>query len=254
MPRRPPNSATRQPTFPATPGDTRPGIVPIQRQTIASLAVEALRERILRGDYPDGEPLRQDALAEQLGVSRIPVREALRQLEAEGLVTFSPHRGAVVSSLSLEEIEELFDVRAEIECDLLRRAIPKTTREQLSMAIRVMDQFEDALRAGEASCWGTLNWHFHAALYAPAHRNFTLGVLQKLHQHSDRYFRMHVLLAHGGAKAAAEHRAIATAVEEKDAKTASQLMRAHILDAGCSLLAFLKDQRGIKLADELGAP
>jgi len=243
-------SAMRQPTLPATPNHERPGIAPIQRQTIASLALEALRERILRGDYPDGEPLRQDALAEQLGVSRIPVREALRQLEAEGLVTFTPHRGAVVSSLSLEEIEELFELRAEIEGDLLRRATPKTTSEQLTIAARVMDQFEEALCAGDAGCWGTLNWQLHAALYAPAHRTFTLGVLQRLHQHSDRYFRMHVLLAHGGAKAAAEHRAITAAVEKRDASAASRLMRAHILEAGHSLLAFLRNQRGITLAGE----
>ena len=150
-----PTSAMRRTTFPAAPKHTRPGIAPIQRQTIASMAVEALRERILRGDYPDGEPLRQDALADELGVSRIPVREALRQLEAEGLVTFSPHRGAVVSSLSLAEIEELFELRAEIECDLLRRAIPKTTKEQLDRATRSLDEFEDALQRGRGDALGT---------------------------------------------------------------------------------------------------
>src|SRR6188508_351651 len=116
-------------------------ILPIQRQTIASMTIEALRERILRGDYPDGEPLRQDALADELGVSRIPVREALRQLEAEGLVTFNPHRGAVVSSMSLEEIMELFELRAEIECDLLRRAIPLATKEHIDRALEVLDEF-----------------------------------------------------------------------------------------------------------------
>src|SRR4051812_44346379 len=193
------------------------------------MTVEALRERILRGDFPEGEPLRQDALADELGVSRIPVREALRQLEAEGLVTFSPHRGAVVSSLSLDEIDELFELRAEIECELLSRAIPRMTAEQLERATDVLDEFEDALNAGEATRWGPLNWHFHAALYAPAERKFTMGVLQKLHQQSDRYFRMQVLLAHGGAKANAEHRAIAAAVEQKDTARATQLMRAHIL-------------------------
>src|SRR5437660_872834 len=83
------------------------------------------------------------------GVSRIPVREALRQLEAEGLVTFSPHRGAVVSVLSLDEIDELFQLRADIECDLLQRAIPRMTFDQLERATDVLDEFEDALRAGE---------------------------------------------------------------------------------------------------------
>jgi DNA-binding GntR family transcriptional regulator len=227
-----------------TPASSRPGVVPIQRQTIASMTITALRERILRGDYPDGEPLRQDAIADELGVSRIPVREALRQLEAEGLVTFSPHRGAVVSTLSLEEIDELFELRADIETDLLRRAIPKMTPEQLDRATEVLDEFQEALGASEASRWGPLNWHFHAALYAPANRNFTMGVLQKLHQHSDRYFRMQVLLAHGGIRANDEHRAIVAAVARKDVKGATQLMQSHILGAGASLVALLQEERG----------
>jgi DNA-binding GntR family transcriptional regulator len=221
-------------------------VTPIQRQTIASMTVAALRERILRGDYPEGEPLRQDALADELGVSRIPVREALRQLEAEGLVTFSPHRGAVVSSLSLDEINELFELRADIESDLLERAIPAMTSEHLERAVDLLDEFEIALATGEATRWGPLNWHFHAALYAPANRNFTMGVLQKLHQHSDRYFRMEVLLAQGGGRANDEHRAIASAVGAKDVPLAKQLMRDHILGAGRSLVELLEEQRGEK--------
>ena len=223
----------------------RPPIAPIQRQTVASMTLEALRERILRGDFPDGDPLRQDALADELGVSRIPVREALRQLEAEGLVTFNPHRGAVVSTLSLEEIQELFELRADIECELLRLAIPRMSAEHLERAVEVLDEFDDALAAEEAERWGPLNWQFHAALYAPANRTLTMGVLQKLHQHSDRYFRMQVLIAHGGPMASAEHREIVQAVTRDEVDTASDLLRAHILGAGRSLLRLLGEQRGV---------
>ena len=109
-------------------------------------------------------------------------------------------------------------------------------------------RIETALRAGEATRWGPLNWHFHAALYAPANRNHD-GRLEAA-QHSDRYFRMHVLLAHGGERANDEHRAIAAAVGGKDVEGATRLMNAHILDAGCSLLALLKEQRGLKLATQ----
>lgn len=217
------------------------------------MTIAALRERILRGDYPEGEPLRQDAVADELGVSRIPVREALRQLEAEGLVTFSPHRGAVVSSLSLDEIEELFQLRADIECDLLKRAIPAMSSDQLDRATEVLDEFEDALQSGEATRWGPLNWHFHAALYAPANRNFTMSVLQKLHQHSDRYFRMQLLLTQGAERANAEHRAIAAAISRKDVKGACQLMHDHILGAGRSLLGLVQTQRASTGAVASGA-
>jgi DNA-binding GntR family transcriptional regulator len=75
-------------------------VTPIERQTVASMTCDAIRDRILRGDYPEGSPLRQDAIAEDLAVSRIPVREALRQLEAEGLVTVLPHRGAGLVALT----------------------------------------------------------------------------------------------------------------------------------------------------------
>jgi DNA-binding GntR family transcriptional regulator len=213
------------------------------RQTVAGMTVDALRERILRGDYPEGEPLRQDAVAGDLGVSRIPVREALRQLEAEGLVTFSPHRGAIVSTLSLVEIDELFDLRAELESDLLRRAIPKMTTEQINHATGILDQFETALHGGEVAQWGPLNWRFHAALYSSANRKLTLDVLQRLHQHSDRYFLVHVLLTAGGSRANEEHRAIAAAVLARDTTVACQLMRDHILGAGRALVDYLKEQR-----------
>jgi DNA-binding GntR family transcriptional regulator len=228
---------------PTVPGVRRVS-APIQRQTVASMTVEALRDGILRGDYPEGEPLRQDALADELGVSRIPVREALRQLEAEGLVTFSPHRGAVVSTLSLEEIEELFELRADIECELLRRAIPSTGTDDLARATDVVDEFDAALDAGESERCGPLNWRFHSAMYAPARRKLTMGVLQKLHQHSDRYFRMHVVLARGGARANQEHRQIAEAVRDRDVKGALRLLREHILGAGQSLVEFLETERG----------
>src|SRR6478609_3394059 len=142
---------------PTVPGPRRLA-APIQRQPVASMTVEALRERILRGDYIEGEPLRQDALADELGVSRIPIREALRQLETEGLVTFNPHRGAIVSSLSLAEIEEVFELRATIEPDLLRRAMPHLTTYQLDQADEVLDRYAVALRTGDVSQWGELNW------------------------------------------------------------------------------------------------
>src|SRR5512133_2256076 len=142
-------------------------LMPIRRQTRAGMTADAIRERILRGRYPEGEPLRQDAIGIELGVSRIPVREALRQLEAEGLVTFNPHRGAVVSSLSLADIEEVFALRADIECDLIRRALPRLGDGDVRRAREILDAYDRALRDGEVAAWGALNWQFHAALYAP---------------------------------------------------------------------------------------
>jgi DNA-binding GntR family transcriptional regulator len=218
-------------------------LVPIQRRTLTGMTLDALRDRILHGEYPEGEPLRQDAIADELGVSRIPVREALRQLEAEGLVTFSPHRGAVVSTMSLQEIAELFELRAEIESDLLRRAIPNMKNEDHARAKEILVAYEIALRAGEVAKYGELNWQFHSTLYAPAARVFTMGMVGKLHQQSDRYLRMQLALTHGESRAKDEHRAIAAAAKRADVRLATRLMREHILGAGRSLLTFLEAHR-----------
>ncbi|MEO8563119.1 MAG: GntR family transcriptional regulator [bacterium] len=239
-------SASRTPPSPATP-PTRSAnvarILPIKRQTLTGMTADALRERILHGAYPEGEPLRQDAIAEDLGVSRIPVREALRQLEAEGLVTFNPHRGAVVSTLSLQEIEELFELRTLIELDLFRRAIPRIENEDVTRAKEILDAYETALRNGDVAAWGEMNWQFHSTLFAPADRPFTLGVAQKLHQQCDRYLRMQLALTHGELRANEEHRAILSAVRKRDARRASELLREHILGAGRALRDFLEKER-----------
>jgi DNA-binding GntR family transcriptional regulator len=247
QPRTPPPARprARRPGETASASATNPniGIVPLARQTVASMTLDAIRDGILHGNYAEGEPLRQDALAEELGVSRIPIREALRQLEAEGLVSFSPHRGAIVSSLSLDAIEEVFELRSTIEPDLLRRAMPRLTTYQLDQADDVLDRYAQALRTGDLSQWGELNWQFHSTLYAASERPVTLGIVQRLHQQSDRYLRMQLALTHGETRANDEHRAIAAAARAGDAKKASALMRDHIAGAGRSLLVFLRQSR-----------
>ena len=225
------------------PVDDEPTVVPITRQTLTHQTTEALRERILRGQFGDNMPLRQDAIAAELGVSRIPVREALRQLEAEGLVVFNPHRGAVVSSLSIGEIVELFELRAQIESDLVRRAVPRVRRDDVASAKDTLKAYDVAFRKGEVTTWGKLNWEFHATLYAPADRPFTMAVVQRLHQQSDRYIGMQLVLTHGETRASDEHRSILAAVEEGDVRQASQLMRQHILGAGRRLVSVVRTER-----------
>jgi DNA-binding GntR family transcriptional regulator len=235
--------AGRRPTLTVN-SDRRPPVLPLPRHTVASLTLEAIRERILRGAYPEGEPLRQDALADELGVSRIPIREALRQLEVEGLVNFSPHRGAVVSSLSLAEIDETFSLRADIESDLVRRAAPLITVAESERADEILDSYERALRVRDISAWGELNWQFHSTLYGAADRPVTMGVAQRLHQQADRYLRMQLALTRGETRASEEHRAIAAAMRNHNGKLASRMMRDHILGAGRRLLEFLGKRRG----------
>lgn len=224
---------------------------PVQRLTVVAATQDALREKILGGEVREGERLLQDALAEEYGVSRIPVREALRQLEAEGLVTFYPHRGAVVSSFSLEEISELFELRALLEPDVLRRAVPRLRPEDFRRAQQILDEYDVALRRREPAKYGPLNREFHFTLYAPARRLQSMEVLDNLYQRLDLYVRMQLTLTHGEGRAEREHRRILQLCESQDREAACDLMAEHILHAGHSLIEFLKVHRG-KTAQESG--
>jgi DNA-binding GntR family transcriptional regulator len=216
---------------------------PLARQTRAVATVDGIRERILDGTYPEGEQLRQDVLAADLGVSRIPVREALRQLEAEGFVTFNPHRGAVVSTLSIAEIEELFALRTKLEGELLRRAVPLLSDDDFGRAEEILDEYEAAFRDRDVAAWGDLNWQFHSTLYSAANRPVTLGVVERLHLHANRYARMQLALTHGESRAQEEHRAIVAAARTGTPGRACTLLGAHILGAGHSLVQFLRSER-----------
>jgi DNA-binding GntR family transcriptional regulator len=216
-----------------------PIMPPLPRSTLTDAATQAIRERILGGVLVAGEPLRQEALAAELGVSRIPLREALQRLEAEGLVALVPHRGAVVSELPTDDALELFELRALIESDLLRRAVPLARPADYAAAIVAADHFADALGRGDIARLGQANLQFHLALYQPAGRRQTIDVYQRLHQQCDRLMRLQLTLTNGGAQAIREHAAIAAAVERGDADTAAQLTHAHILGAGERLVRAL---------------
>lgn len=227
----------------ATPRQPRTVHAPLSRKTLGTATLEAMREAILNGTYAEGEQLRQDAIATELGVSRIPVREALRQLESEGLVTFTPHHGAVVSTFSVAEIRELFELRALLETDLIRRATPRMESDDLQQAAGILDAYEEALARGDVGAWGDLNWRLHSTLFAAAGRPLTMRTVERLSHHADRYLRMQLALTHGESRANAEHRAIVAACRKRDAREAARLMRAHILGAGESLVGFLTEYR-----------
>src|SRR5262245_10263295 len=170
-------------------------LTPIPRQSLTSAVANVLREKILRGQIKAGEQLRQHAIAEELHVSRIPVREALRQLEAEGLVTIIDHRGAVVSGLSSEEILEMFEIRMLLESHLLRLSIPRLTDEDLERSEQTLKEYEQALKKkSNVAHWGDHNWRFHSSLYAAANRPRCLSIARNIHNNADRYVRLHLFL------------------------------------------------------------
>ncbi len=211
----------------------------LQRQTVVESATDELRRRILSGEFREGEALRQDALAEEFGISRIPVREAFRQLAAEGLVTIHAHRGAVVSSLSPEEIAELFDLRALLEPDLIRRAVPRIGPADIAEAERILVGYAAAIDRADLNAWGELNTEYHLALYRPAGRVQTLAMVRTLLANTDRYTRLQLAVADGTERAKAEHAELLDICRRGAAEEAARFTRRHVLEVKRDLLRLI---------------
>jgi len=214
--------------------------LPQFRQTVTSAAVAELRRRILSGSVAAGEALRQDALAREFGISRIPIREAFRQLAAEGLVTLHPHRGAVVTALSASDIAELFDLRAMLEPDLIRRAVPRLQQSDFLHAEKILAEYAEAIRNGDLDAWGELNTEYHLALYRAADRHQTLELVRMLLANTDRYTRVQLAMSEGAtARAKIEHAALLDLCRSGDADGAAKLTLEHVLAVRHDLLQLL---------------
>lgn len=215
----------------------------LPRQSVPESLRESLQERILSGEFGEGDALIQDAIAAEYDVSRMPVREALRQLEALGLVAMRTHRGAIVTSIPTEQIDELFDLRATLECALLGRAIQRMNDRDIAEAATILDRLGTAYRKDDMAGWSRLNWAFHERLYAPADRPQTLAILRGINLQIERYVRLHLLLTDGLANADREHRRLLDLCTLRDSAGATAFLRDHILGTGRTLLAALRQHR-----------
>lgn len=209
-------------------------------KTRTQLVVETIREKILSGEITAGQPLRQAALAEELNVSRIPVREALLQLEAEGLVAFEPHKGATATELNVDQVDELFELRAMLEADLLAASIPNLTDERIAEAQTLLNRLDKALgKENAANTWSELNSDYHNCLYSAANRPQTQDLVNTLNKNADRYIRMHLLWAGGISKAESEHNEILMSCRDRDVEKAVAVLKQHILGSRDEIKEFL---------------
>jgi DNA-binding GntR family transcriptional regulator len=213
-----------------------------RHRTDASAVTETLRVAIVTGVLAADTPLRQDLLASDLGVSRMPIREGIRRLESEGLVDFVPHCGAVVAPLRPEEILEIAQMRSALECLALDRALSRPTPSKWQDAEHWLAQLDDA---DSLVLRNSLNRRFHYALYGskPAMR---------LHRHIDMLYdayERYLLVEHSQldrrARSQAEHRAILAACLEGDRSEARNALQAHIEGGADELVTFLANQQKI---------
>ncbi len=221
----------------------------IPRQSLTSAVADRLRDQIIRGEIPEGSQLRQNTIAAQYRVSRIPVREALRQLDAEGLITIVPNRGALVPELLPDDIEELFSIRALLEPAVLEVSIPQLTDAVLSKAEAVLGKFERDLRREEhIGNWGRLNSQFHSILYSGAKRPHFMSIIRNVNHSGERYTRLQLYLTHGMKRANDEHHRILELCKKREVNAACDLLREHILYAGQSLKQVVQEIRSANAA------
>jgi len=227
--------------------NTRPNPAPavIKRQTVTASVAEELRRRIVAGQYADGTQIRQEALAAELGVSRIPIREALLQLESEGLVVIHVHKGAMVSALTPQDAEELFEARLLIEPALMKRAMSVATVSELDRIRSQLVEYERAARsAAHPEVLSRLNWAFHTALCEPANRPRMLTVLLSLYTATDRYLRLQIQRPDAKTHALADHSALFKAYQSKNATTLGKLVKSHIMGAYDDVMRSLERRAG----------
>ncbi|PWC33691.1 GntR family transcriptional regulator [Azospirillum sp. TSO35-2] len=205
-------------------------------RTATEFVEAAMREAILGGVLPAGAPLRQEELAAAFGVSRMPVREALRQLEARALVEFHPHRGAVVAAISAADSADIGTIRTALEPTALRLSLPRLTPEDFALAAELlaeMDAEPDPGRMGE------LNRRFHMTLYARAGRPRLLALVEQHLAAADRYLRFQFVALGYQSRSQDEHYALLAACRAGDVEAACANVVDHVTLAGEQLTAFL---------------
>ena len=211
------------------------------RRATHEVVAAVLREAISSGRLKARQPLPQAEIAANLQVSHIPVREALRQLESEGLVTYQPNRGATVSALSTAEIREIYEIRALLESGAIRRAAPILPDENLIKAATVLDQAE---RAEDGATWGNLDMQFHTLVYHLDERPRLQELIDELLRRVDRYWMSYGLMLKYRHEFESEHRQLLAALSTRDGAHAEMLLVTHLKGACDRLIAEIDNAEG----------
>ena len=196
-------------------------------RTLSDQLVGLVRDRIVSGQVAPDSPIRQDALASELGISKIPLREALTRLEQEGLVHSRRNRGFFVSGLSTREAEEVYALRLKLEPDAVAMASERATAEQRDAARQALALLEELSGAGGGGV-GARNRAFHLALLRPSGQTITVNILERLHVLSERYAHKHLEPLGRLQRANTEHQEMIQAWLDRDLKRLRSITVAHI--------------------------
>jgi DNA-binding GntR family transcriptional regulator len=205
-----------------------------QYMTIGDMAYSVLREAILSGVLAPGEHLRQDALADSLGISRIPIRSALFQLESDGLIEFRPHRGAVVSMLTVEQMREIYELRIVLESHALRKAIRNMTPQRL----RRLESLARTLDREHGDAFVRARIAFYRELYAADDNPLLVSLIERLRSDVGRYWLRRRVVGHEGGHPV--HTDLLELARQGDEEGAVQWLAAHLAHVRDELSALLE--------------
>jgi DNA-binding GntR family transcriptional regulator len=208
--------------------------------TAQQVAVAWLRRAIAAGALRPGDRIGQDAVAVQIGVSLIPVREALRMLESEGLVTYVPRRGYFVAELDIGDLEEIYRLRKLLETDAVARGLPAATDEVLAGIAEAASECRQAAAEGDVARALAANRRFHFALCALADSDPALRLIRFLWDATEPYRALYYGTADGEAEADAAHRAILDAAHRRDVEACVDALDRHRERALAALRAVLQ--------------
>ncbi len=222
-------------------------------RTLAGVAFESVRSQILRRQLAFGTKLNQASLAEQLGISLVPLREALRKLEAEGLVQIVPHRGVFVCTISRDELEDLYTIRMILEGMATRAAVARLTDDHVAKLSALVLEMEQETSREDYAKLLLINRAFHLTLYEVSGRRFLCDSITGLWKKSERYRALYVHLPGRSRQALSEHQEILQALQGRWAKEAVRAVRNNIRQTMTGLLlAFDKGQETEPVASEPG--
>ncbi len=206
--------------------------------TAQQQAYNFVREKILSGDYAGGSRLNPEQIAKALAISRMPVREALRQLDAEGLVVMRPNRGALVTRLTAAEVEELFEMRASLEGLAASFAAKEMTPDALSELQVLKEKMERA--RSDPRIWVRRHDDLHQFICDVSKRNRLAQEINRVRTAVQPYLLMYISLYHSMEMQGYEHDGVLAAIASGDADNAETSMRDHIRRAGSGIIEFLR--------------
>jgi DNA-binding GntR family transcriptional regulator len=216
---------------------------PVQFRTKADLVYEQLRQEILSGAVRPGQRVSISRVARDLGVSDIPAREGVKRLAADGLVSFTTHKGAVVARMGRHEVEELFAIRTELEALALRHAAARITAVELAQLRTILDKMGRAERDGDFRRYARLNRDFHMHAYAAQPYAKLRAMIESLWDSTDWCRRIFTTETESMRASLAEHEAIYEALACADGDAASEALRAQKLRAAAWLLDHIDEQQ-----------